>query len=122
MKVKVAPPSFETYKPLVGAPPRQPAAARTRCPLVPGITATSVIMLATFRLKLPLLGGPPGCSTAVQLVLEPVLKLYKPCEVAARIVEPFCTRRKIRAPLSSSPPTRAQVPPPSLEASTPIPA
>src|SRR5258708_19741774 len=79
-------------------------------------------MLPTTRLKfLPSLGGPAGCSTAVQLVLDAVSKLYSPCEVAANSVLPSCARRKIKAPLSSGPPTRCQAQPPSLAPITPPP-
>ena len=60
----------------MGQPARQPATATTWLPFVPGLTTTSVIMLPTTRLKfLPSLGGPAGCSTAVQFVLDAVLKL-----------------------------------------------
>ena len=61
-------------------------------------------------------------EAAVQVVLDAVSKLYRPCDVAANSVLPSCTRRKIRAPLSSGPPTWCQLAPPSVEASTPTPA
>src|SRR5215472_14172928 len=109
MRLKWAPPSFETYKPFVGAPPRHPATATTCWPPVPGLTATSVIMFPTTRLKFPPLGGPAGWSTGVQVVLDAVSKLYSPCDVAANSVLPSCAMRKITAPFNSDPPTWCQV-------------